>query len=257
MPQPSLATDMKSLKGKVAIITGASSGIGASLARAFSQREARVVLTARRFEKLQEVARHCPNETLCIKCDVADAKDRQNLINQTLNQWKRIDILVNNAGSGMYGALESIEEKEIRNLFEVNILSIIFLTQMVLPIMRKQAEGLIINISSVAGLVAHSNNVAPYISTKHAVIGFSRGLVKDLQGTGIRAVVVCPHLTLTEFFEASVGDQEMSGIVEQLRPRMDSPDQVAKGVLDQIFSDRFIIFATEMSEKAYLKFRDL
>lgn len=248
---------MKSLKGKVVIITGASSGIGAALAREFSQKEARVVLTARRFEKLQEVARRCPNETLCIKCNVTNAEDRQNLINQTLNRWRRIDILVNNAGSGMYGTLESIEGNEIRNLFEINILSIIFLTQLVLPIMRRQGEGLIINISSIAGLVAHSNNVAPYISTKHAVTGFSRGLVKDLQGTGIRVVVVCPYLILTEFFEASVGAQEMSGIVEELRSRMDSPDQVAQGILDQIFSDRFIIFPTEISEKAYLKFRDL
>jgi short-subunit dehydrogenase len=247
---------MKSLKEMVVIITGASSGIGASLARAFSQREASVALAARRFEKLQEVVRHCPNETLCIKCDVTNAKDRQNLVNQTLNRWNRVDILVNNAGSGMYGDLETSEEKEIRNLFEVNILSIIFLTQMLLPIMKRQGGGLIVNISSIAGLVAHSNNVAPYISTKHAVIGFSRGLLKDLQGTGIKVNVVCPYLTLTEFFDASVGAQEMSGTVEQLLPRMDPPDHVAQGILDQIFSDKFIIFPTKMSEKAYLKFRD-
>ncbi|PIV23338.1 MAG: oxidoreductase [Deltaproteobacteria bacterium CG03_land_8_20_14_0_80_45_14] len=248
---------MKSLEGKVVIITGASSGIGAALAKAFSQREARVVLTARRLEKLKEAARNCPNETLCVRSDVTNVKDRQDLINQTLSQWNRVDILVNNAGSGMYGKLESIKEREIRNLFEVNILSIIFLTQMVLPIMKSQGEGLIVNISSIAGLVSHSNNVAPYISTKHAVIGFSRGLVKDLQGTKIKVNVVCPYLTLTEFFDASVGTQEMSGIVEQLRSRMDSPDQVAKGILNQIFSDRFIIFPTEISEKAYFKFRDL
>jgi len=248
---------MKSLKGKVVIITGASSGIGASLAKAFLQREAQVVLTARRFEKLQEVARHCPNETLCIKCDVTDTKDRQNLINQTLNRWKRIDILVNNAGSGMYGTLESIEENEIRNLFEVNILSIIFLTQMVLPIMKRQGQGLIINISSIAGLVAHSDKVVPYISAKHAVIGFSRGLAMDLHGTKIRVNVVCPYLTSTNFFDSSVGAHEMSDIIERLRPQMDSPDQVAQGIIEQIFSDRIIIFPTEMSEKAYHKFRDL
>lgn len=248
---------MKSLKNKVVIITGASSGIGAALARAFSQKEAQVSLAARRLENLQEVARDCPNETLTFKCDVTNIKDRQELINQTLNRWKRIDILVNNAGLGMYGDLETSEEKEIRNLFEVNILSIIFLTQMVLPIMRRQAEGLIVNISSVAGLVAHSNNVAPYISTKHAVIGFTKGLVKDLEGTGIRVNVVCPYLTSSEFFDTSVGSHEMSGMIEQLRSRMDTPDHVAQGILDQIFSDKFIIFPTKMSEKAYLKFRDL
>lgn len=248
---------MESLKGKVAIITGASSGIGAALARAFSKREARIVIAARRLEKLQEVARSCPNETLCVKCDVTHGEDRQNLINQTLSQWNRVDLLVNNAGSGMYGALETIEEREIRDLFEANILSLIFLTQMVLPIMKRQGEGIIVNISSIAGLVAHSNQVAPYISTKHAVIGFSRGLFKDLQRTGIKVKVICPYLTSTEFFDASVGAKEMSGVVGQLRSRMDSPDQVAQGILDQIFSDRLIIFPTEMSEKAYLEFRDL
>ncbi len=248
---------MNSLKGKVVIITGASSGIGASLAVAFSQKEARVVLAARRFEKLREVAIRCPNETLCFQCDVTESKDRENLVNQTLSRWGKIDILVNNAGSGIYGLLESIDEKEIRNLFEVNILSVIFLTQLILPIMRSQGEGRIINISSIAGLVAHTNNVSPYISAKHAVIGLSRGLVKDLQGTGIRVVAVCPYLTLTEFFEASVGSQEMSGIIEQLRSRIDSPDQVAQGIIEQLFSERFIIFPTKMSEKAYLKLRDL
>ncbi len=248
---------MNSLKGKVVLITGASSGVGAALAREFSKREARVVLTARRFERLQEVIRHCPNETLGVRCDVTDTKDRQNLINQILDRWKKIDILVNNAGSGMYGSLESIDEKEIRDLFEINILSTIFLTRLVLPTMKKQGEGLIINISSIAGLVAHSNNVAAYISTKHAVIGFSRGLVKDLQGTGIRVIVVCPHLISTEFFESSTGAQEMSEIIEKLRSRMDSPDQVAQGILDQIFLERFIIFPTEMSERVYHKFRDI
>lgn len=248
---------MKSLKGKVVIITGASSGIGAALAKGFSQREAKVVLTARHFEKLQEVAGHCPNETLCIKCEVTNAKDRQNVINRTLNRWNRVDILVNNAGSGMYGTLDSIEEKEIRNLFEVNILSVIFLTQTVLPIMKRQDEGLIINISSIAGLVAHSDKVVPYISAKHAVIGFTRGLARDLQGTKIRVQVVCPYLTSTNFFDSSVGAHEMSNIIQRLRPQMDSPDQVAQGIIEQIFSDRIIIFPTEMAEKAYLKFRDL
>jgi len=242
---------MKSLKGKVVIITGASSGIGAALAKAFSQREARVVLTARRLEKLKEAARNCTNETLCIQCDVTKDEDRNDLIDRTLEQWGRIDILVNNAGLGMFGVLEKIDEKEIRNLFEVNILSIIFLTQLVLPIMKRQGEGMIINIGSVAGLVAHSNNVIPYISTKHAVIGFTKGLVKDLQGTGIRVNAVCPYLTSSEFFETSVGSNEMSGMIEQLRSQMDTPDQVAQGIIDQIFLDRVLIFPTEMSEKAY------
>ncbi|MEW6375260.1 MAG: SDR family NAD(P)-dependent oxidoreductase [Thermodesulfobacteriota bacterium] len=248
---------MKSLKGKVVIVTGASSGIGASLAKEFLQREAQVVLTARRFEKLQEVARHRPNETLCIKCDVTDTKDRQNLINQTLNRWERIDILVNNAGSGMYGDIEKIDEKEIRNLFEVNLLSIIFLTRLVLPIMKRQGEGMIINISSIAGFVAHSNKVTPYITTKHGVIGFTRGLLRDLDGTGIKLKVVCPYLISTEFFDTSVGSHELSEIVGKLRFRMDTPEQVAQGIMGQIFSDKVFIFPTEMSEKAYHKFRDL
>ncbi len=248
---------MKSLKNKVVIITGASSGIGAALAKTFSQREARVSLAARRLEKLKKVARECPNETLWAKCDVTNAKDRKALVKKTLKQWGKIDILVNNAGFGMYGDFETNDEKGIRNLFEVNVFGTIFLTQIVLPIMKRQGEGIITNIGSIGGLVAHSNKVTPYISAKHAVIGFTRGLAKDLQGTGIKVNVVCPYLTSTEFFEASVGASEMSGLVAQLRSRMDAPDQVAQGIIDQIFSDQVIIFPTEMSEKAYHKFRDL
>ncbi|MDI7261126.1 MAG: SDR family oxidoreductase [Thermodesulfobacteriota bacterium] len=247
----------KSLKNKVVLVTGASSGIGAALVRAFSQREARVSLAARRLEKLQEVTLDCESESLCVKCDVTHAEDRKDLVDQTLKKWGRIDILINNAGIGMYGELEDNSEREIRNLFEVNVFGAIFLTQIVLPIMKRQGEGVITNISSIGGLVAHSNKVTPYISAKHAVIGFTRGLAKDLQGTGIKVNVVCPYLTSTEFFEASVGTLKMSGIIEQFRSKMDTPGRVAQGVIDQIFSDRVIIFPTEMSEKAYHKFRDL
>ncbi|MBT9165578.1 MAG: putative oxidoreductase [Chloroflexi bacterium] len=247
----------ESLEDKVIIITGASSGIGAALVRVFSQKGARVVLGARRLKKLREVAEGCQTETLCVQGDITRAGDRQSLVTATLERWGRIDILVNNAGLGMYRNLETGDEKDIRNLFEVNVFALIFLTRMVLPVMKRQRCGMIINIASIGGLVGHSDKVTAYLATKHAVVGFTRGLIRDLQGSGVKAKVVCPQLTDTEFYEVSIGAQKLAGMIDQLQGRMDTPDQVAKGIAEQIFSDRIFIFPTEKSEKAYHRFRDL
>jgi short-subunit dehydrogenase len=197
---------MVGLNGKVVIVTGASSGIGASLAREFSRAGASVALAARRADRLRETARSCPHETLLVPADLLRPRDRETLVRETQTRFGRIDILVNNAGMGMYGSFLQTPETAWRQVFDTNLFSMVFLTQAVLPVMQAQGGGLILNLASIGGLIAHARKVTAYVASKHAVIGFSRGLARDLAGTGIRVLAACPHLTDTEFFGGSAED---------------------------------------------------
>ena len=248
---------MVNLDGKIVVVTGASSGIGAALARAFSRQGARVALSARRPDRLEETAANCPGETLIVPADLVAQTDREALVAKSMDRWGRIDILINNAGLGQYGDFASTTETQWRQLFEINLFSCVFLTQLVLPIMKAQNQGLIVNMASIGGLIAHSRNVTPYVASKHAVIGFSRGLSKDLEGTNIRVLAVCPHLTDTEFFAVSPGAEEMAPQLEKYKTFMDSPEDVAAGVLNQLDSERLVVFPTEKPAKAYEKQKDL
>jgi short-subunit dehydrogenase len=248
---------MTNLADEVAVVTGASSGIGAALARALSQQGAKVSLVARRLKKLNEVSGDCPGEVLVISADLTKETDRKRIIENTMDRWGRIDILVNNAGQGMYGHFISTTEADWRQIFEINLFSPVFLSQNILPIMQAQRKGLIINISSIGGLVAHSDNVTAYVASKHALIGFSRALAQDFDEKEIRVLAVCPHLTDTEFFKTSTGASEMAPIVENFRHFMDTPEDVARGIIEQLDTDRLVIFPTPNPAKAYEKLRDL
>ncbi len=248
---------MVNLEGKVVIVTGASSGIGAALAQAFSEKSARLTLVSRHADRLEEVARKCSAEVLIIGADVTQEADRRKVVQQTIERWGRIDILVNNAGLGMYGQFLSINEGDWRRIFEVNLFALVFMTQVVLPFMHSQGSGIVVNMASIGGLIAHSDRVTPYVASKHAVVGFSRGLARDLIGTGIRILAVCPHLTDTEFFSRSPGAAEMAPVVERYRSFMDTPEDVALGILKQLDSDRLIVFPTAKPARAYEKQRDI
>ncbi|MCX5906614.1 MAG: SDR family NAD(P)-dependent oxidoreductase [Deltaproteobacteria bacterium] len=238
-------------------MTGASSGIGAALARGFSREGVRVALAARRMSRLEETARDCPGEVLAISADLIQGVDRKKIVQETLRRWGRIDILVNSAGVGMYGDFLAAAEADWRKIFEINLFASVFLIQEVLPIMQAQGEGLVVNMASIGGLIAHSAKVTPYVASKHAVIGFSRGLAKDLQGTGVRVLAVCPHLTATEFFSQSEGAREMAPLVEKYKSFMDTPEEVARGILDQLDGDRLVIFPTAKPARAYEKMKDM
>ena len=248
---------MADINSKVVIVTGASSGIGAALAQGFSRQGARVTLAARRLGRLKEVAEKCPGEILIVRADLIREGDRKAIFQQTADQWGRIDILVNNAGLGMYGHFMGTTEADWRQIFEINLFAAVFLTQAVLPIMQAQGQGIVVNMTSIGGLIAHSDKVTPYVASKHALVGFSRGLARDLAGTGIRVLAVCPHLTETEFFTVSPGAEEMAPVVEKYRDFMDSPEEVAKGILDQLDSKQLVLFPTTKPARAYKKQKDI
>ncbi len=246
-----------SLDQQVVIITGASSGIGAALARACSQRGALVALAARSRERLSRVASSCPGETLVVPCDVTVADERRKLVGVVIERWGRVDILVNNAGIGYYASFEEVDEASLRALLEVDFLAVFGMTQEALRVMKPARRGLILQVASTGGLIAHAPSVAAYLAVKHAVVGMSRGLRRDLEGTGVRVQVVCPHLTDTGFFEAGIGAEAMKEVADRVRGHMDTADQVAEGILRQMGSERFIVFPTDRARSAYEHFLEV
>ncbi len=248
---------MPDLNGFVTLITGASSGIGAALAVEASRAGAKIVLAARRIDRLREVAKNCPGETLVVAADLTSDADRRVLVDQALERFGAIDVLFNNAGLGAYGHFLQSAEDDWRRLFEINVFAPVFLTRIVARHMVERGSGTIVNVASIGGLIAHSDRVATYVASKHAVVGFSRGLAKDLKGTGVRVLAACPHLTDTEFFTASPGAGEMAATVEKFRSAMDTPGDVARGIIAGLDSDRLVIFPTEKPARAYAKQKDL
>ena len=248
---------MDSLQDRVAVVTGASSGIGAALALALSRAGARVVLAARRRDRLERVAASCPGPTLILAVDITAPRDRGALLQETEAAFGGPDILVNNAGLGAWGSFLDSTEEEWRSLFEINLFAPVALTREVLPGMIGRGRGLILNIASIGGLAAHSEKVAAYVASKHALVGFSRGLAKDLAGTGVEVKAACPHLTATEFFQTGPGADEMSVQAERFREFMDTPEEVAAGVLAGLGQEGLILFPTSKPAKAYEKMREL
>lgn len=191
------------IKNKVAIVTGASSGIGEATARAFGREGAKVVLAARRVDKLQTLAQEINlmtgAETLVIQADLSKLEDIQAMIAQTLEKFGRIDILVNNAGFGRLDWLENLDPiKDIQAQIDLNVLGVIQTTHQVLPVMMEQRAGSIINMCSMAGLVA-TPTYTVYAASKHAVHGFSEALRREVKPWGIDVSLIYPGGVVTEF----------------------------------------------------------
>lgn len=205
----------------VALITGASSGIGLVTAKALKQAGYRVFGTSR------GAVAECADGVTMLVCDVTDEASVRNMVAEVLNQAGRIDLLVNNAGIGLLGGAEESSTAQAQALFNVNVFGITRVTNAVLPAMRSQKQGRIINISSVLGLIPSPYN-ALYAATKHAVEGYSESLDHELRTFGIRVVVVEPGLTRTSF-EASITrpDQPLD-VYDSVR--IDMAAQMRKGV---------------------------
>lgn len=180
---------------KVALITGASSGIGKETSIKLQDAGYIVYGAARRLEKMKDLEEKGIN---IISIDVTDEKSMVAGINTIIEKEKRIDILVNNAGYGSYGAVEDVPIDEARRQFEVNIFGLARLTQLILPYMRENKFGKIINISSMGGKV-YTPFGAWYHATKHALEGFSDCLRLEVQKFGIDVVVVQPGGIKTEW----------------------------------------------------------
>jgi len=209
---------MEKLAGQVAIITGASAGIGEATARRLARAGAIVVIVARRKERLdalKDEIERAGGRALAIAADVTDATDRQRLVNETLTAFGRIDALINNAGYGQRGPIELVPVEAIRQNFETNLFSLIALTQLVIPVLRRQARGRIVNISSLAGRIARPLS-SVYDATKHALEAISDGLRGELAPFGIKVMIIEPGFIATEF--SGVANERAREVIEQDGP---------------------------------------
>ncbi len=192
---------------KVAIITGASSGIGMETALAFVRRGYAVVLAARREDRLEQVAQRCREISAdaavdVVVTDVTDSEAVERLVNGAVRKFGRLDVMVNNAGSGMYGRVHELPEDQVRDVFEVNFYGVLYGCQAAAPIMISQKSGHIFNVSSVIGKRGTPFHGA-YCATKFAVCGLTDSMRVEMKPYGVKVTNVCPTLTATEFFEHS------------------------------------------------------
>jgi NAD(P)-dependent dehydrogenase (short-subunit alcohol dehydrogenase family) len=246
---------MKKLDGQVAIVTGASAGIGEASARWLAREGARVVMAARRLDRLDAIRREIEaggGIALSVAADVTSDADRRRLVQEAVDKFGRIDALVNNAGYGQRGPIETVPVDNIRQNFETNLFSLIALTQLVIPVMRQQGSGRIINISSVAGRIARPLS-SVYDATKHALEAISDGLRGELAPFGIKVVIIEPGFIITEFLQVAnevsrpVVEQEgpyapffagFSSGYQRLRKIAGKPDDIAELVVKAMAAER-------------------
>ncbi|MGQ0569752.1 MAG: SDR family NAD(P)-dependent oxidoreductase [Armatimonadota bacterium] len=186
------------MSGRVVIVTGASSGIGEATARAFASAGDRVVLAARRIDRLNALAAELP-DSLPVAADLSKTEDIARLVEAALARYGAIDVLVNNAGLGRYDWLERIPADDIRTEVGVNLVAPILLARAVLPAMQSRGRGVIINVCSVAGKIA-TPTTSIYNAAKFGIDGFSQALRREALHQGIQVCVIYPgSVAGTEF----------------------------------------------------------
>ena len=194
---------MESLKNKIVFITGASAGIGKACAEAFAQEGAKLILTARRIERIEALAKELKEkhgtESLTFRLDVKNRKEVEEKIAGLPAEWQAVDILVNNAGLGR--GLNKLYEDNVdgwEEMIDTNVKGLLYVTRNLVPGMVERGKGHVINIGSIAGHEAYPKG-SVYCATKHAVAAITRSLRMDLLGTGVRVSSVDPGMVETEF----------------------------------------------------------
>lgn len=226
---------MTELRNSVVLITGASSGIGRATARAFAERGCTLAVGARRAERLEELKpgleRLGAYSVLIEPLDVRDRSSCEAMVASTRERFGRIDILVNNAGLARgLRTVEEGEESEWREMVETNVMGLLWMTRAVIPVMRGQGSGHIVNIGSVAGHEAYPGG-SVYAGTKHAERAITVALRHELLGAGIRVSSVDPGLVETEFSLVRYsGDRERAAATYRgMQPL--SPEDVAECIV--------------------------
>jgi len=255
------------LQNSVAVITGASSGIGAATARLLASHGVCVVLAARRKELLDAVTgeiNQAGGKALAVPCDVTVRVETEELVHRAVREFGRIDILVNNAGRGHLSSVEDTTDELIRHMFELNVFALWYATRPALRYMKEQGEGHILTVASMAGKVGYPFNSA-YVAAKHAAAGFTYALRMELLGTNIHASVVYPAGVKTDWANVTEGSpmkplfSESGPIVKRIAagrgialPRIEgvmSPERVAEAILGCIQNPVADLFTHEGSKE--------
>jgi 3-hydroxy acid dehydrogenase/malonic semialdehyde reductase len=227
------AQTAEDLRGQVALITGASSGIGAAVAEALARRGMRVALAARRAERLQELAQRLASapggETLTIQCDVRDPDAVQRMVRATLDRWGRLDVLVANAGLGYRSPVVDGDIERWKVLVDTNVYGLLLTLKYGVPPLLERKRGHVIVTSSVAGRVATAGGAA-YCGTKFAATAIAESLRQEVGPQGVRVTTIEPGVVLSEF-QAVAGytPETLAGMLKGAEPLV--PADIARAVL--------------------------
>ncbi len=234
------------IKGRVVIVTGASGGIGEATARLLAKKGVKVALIARRKKKLEKLEKELPNSKAFV-CDMSKPSQVRETFGKIIKHFGRVDILVNNAGRGYDAQVENINIETFHKIFDLDVVGYVVAMHQVIPIMRKQGGGAIVNISSGTALM-HLPNMAGYSSLKRAVVGLSLAAREELKDDKITVSIVYPFITDTDFEKNTIKEGEMkwpSRDGEREIPPADSAQYIAEKILDAIKSGKAEVFAHE------------
>src|ERR1700745_4078001 len=201
------------LAGKVVVVTGASMGIGEAIAKIFSDHGANVVLLSRDAARVEAARGRIgyPERTLALSCDVRHREEIDRALGLTMHHFQRVDVWVNNAGRGLLDSVAEMDMAAFRDMFETNFFGAVAAMQAVIPVMRQQGAGTIINISSVAGHIPVPFN-ASYSATKFALNAIGKAAGVELKKDGIHVLTVCPGYVRTAFSENAVRGNELKKV---------------------------------------------
>lgn len=220
------------VQGKVVVLTGASAGIGLETARIFAQNGAKQALVARSTEALEKLSNELKQkgaEAIVITADMTNKDDVERMISQAFDHFGRIDILINNAGQSATGPVASVNNDNYRKIVELNVFGPLYAMQAVVPRMRQNGGGIIINISSMVSFL-RIPTIGAYASTKYALNALSQTARVELAEDNIRVLTVYPGQTSTGFSKNSLQDASSAGL--EFGQRGDSPVKVASKILE-------------------------
>ena len=223
---------MENIKGKVVVITGASSGLGEATARLLSAEGATVVLGARRVERLQKLVGELTakgGKALALATDVTDHEQVKKLVDAAVQKFGRIDVMINNAGIMPHSPLERLKIDDWNRTIDVNIKGVLYGIAAALPYMKQQKSGHIINVSSVAGHKVTPNG-AVYCATKHAVRALSEGLRGEVKPYNIRTTIISPGAVATELPNSITEPDVAAGISKFYKETAIPADSFARAV---------------------------
>ncbi|BAY84503.1 short-chain dehydrogenase/reductase SDR [Calothrix parasitica NIES-267] len=202
-----LDENQNGVDNKVWLITGCSTGFGRALAEAVLNKGDYLIATARKPEQLGALINHYPDTAKALRLDVTLSQDIKAAVDSAIDTFGRIDVLVNNAGHGLIAALEEVNDVDIQKYFETNFFGAVRLMRTVLPVMRQQGSGHIVNMSSTAGLVGFGGS-SLYCGTKFALEGTSEALAKEVESFGVKVTLVEPGAFRTDFNGRSLAAAE-------------------------------------------------
>jgi NAD(P)-dependent dehydrogenase (short-subunit alcohol dehydrogenase family) len=230
------------------LVTGATSGIGRELVAQVLAAGDQVAAVARRSARLGDLTEKYAGTVLAIDADVRSQSDMQRAVDATVESFGRIDVVANNAGYGLFGAVEEADDEQARAVFDTNVFGVLNVLRAVLPVLRRQRSGHVLQGSSFYGQFAHPG-VGLLAATKYAVEGLSDALVSELEPLGIRVTIVQPAPTATNFLhnlDVATPISDYDRTVRQVQAEIDSlppgafvsAEQIAAGIITAVNSDR-------------------